>query len=201
MKMGGHNENLPTLFTAERRNAVKPKHRCNISVEQKGCRVIRYSACHHLIADLVYNLCDVNCLDMKSSVSSVSQWPSNSLASAYAMHVIQHSHVVNILPAYDRDNKLIPLERYRKDLAGAMVEIKFSLSHRIIPAGPERPGYDEYSANIINLRVLWNANMSIARSYKHFVFDYPIADGDTDDEEGAGKKLIGKKRKAERLGG
>lgn len=45
------------------------------------------------------------------------------------LEAIKGTHVVFPIPAYDTNDRLIDPEQYRKKLAGALVECRFSLSH------------------------------------------------------------------------
>jgi len=136
----------------------------------------------------VYAEADDQALDI-----STAHWPTNSRASAAALYDIRGTHRIRPLPAFDINGQVVQPGNYRQLLAGAVVQIKFTLMHRAISSSPETPGFDKFRASIIGINVLQSPTVSAARAYKHFNM-HPRLTDNTDDGE-ASKVNIGRKRK------
>ena len=79
-------------------------------------------------------------------------WPVSNSAAAAALEEMRGKYYVVPIPAYDMHGELIHPSFYRRRLEGALVALRFTLTHWSIGKGTN--GADVYSADIVNIRVL-----------------------------------------------
>jgi hypothetical protein len=84
----------------------------------------------------------------------LTNWPSNSDVAERALQELQNSHRVVPLAAYDLGGQLIHPNQYRQKLQGALVLVRFFLTHWFINARRGQSAIDTFSADVVTLRML-----------------------------------------------
>jgi len=84
----------------------------------------------------------------------IENWPADSAAIKAALVAMHNSHTVNPVPAYDRDGELILPQRYKASLRGAVVTVRFTLTHWSIGRRGDDSAVDVYVPNLHSMRVL-----------------------------------------------
>lgn len=96
---------------------------------------------------------------------TIEAWPVESEAARKELQAIKAAatHDIIPLPAYDVNGKLIRPQDYRHLLAGAVVEVHFTLTHWTIASRRGDPPADTYVADVQYMRVLVPAPPSLPR--------------------------------------
>lgn len=84
----------------------------------------------------------------------MANWPVFSPSARKELESMQGTHCVIPLPAYDIDGNLISPREYRAKLKGALVVMRFDLTHWTISAKQGRPATDTFVANIRRIDIL-----------------------------------------------
>ena len=106
------------------------------------------------------------------------------------------THKVSPLKAYDVDYDVIHPEDYRSKLAGALVEIIFTMTHWPEPNWVGIPTVDIYVADIVGIRVLAKPGEEIEGKLarKRRIPQMLTPDIDDNDKEKKKKKALGKRK-------
>ena len=70
------------------------------------------------------------------------------------MYEIRNTHRVIPPMVIDVDNRLIHPSKYRRELMGALVEVRFTMTHCVKTVYLDRPKVDEYFADIVSIRII-----------------------------------------------
>jgi len=97
---------------------------------------------------------DTEDTDDLPSAFKIENWPAYSDVVKAALAAMHTSHTVNPVLAYDIDEKLIVPQRYRTRLVGAVVIIRFTVTHWSFGRRVNDPAVDRYVANLVHMRVL-----------------------------------------------
>ena len=84
----------------------------------------------------------------------LADWPVIHPQAHEAKQDMIRTHRVVPLPAYDLQGNLIPPERYRNALAGALVRINFTISHWYISPTAIKDPTNSFVANVTAIRIL-----------------------------------------------
>ena len=80
----------------------------------------------------------------------IENWPTQSNAACEALKEMTHTHHVNYIEAFDMHGTLIFPTMYRRYLEGALVQVRFSMSHW----ADDSDETDSYASDIVSMRVL-----------------------------------------------
>jgi hypothetical protein len=78
----------------------------------------------------------------------IENWPVQNPATQVHLDAIKGTHIVNPIPAYDVEGRLILPTEYEHKLRGAIVRLEFRLTHWIVRR------HDFFSADVVRIRVL-----------------------------------------------
>ncbi|KAI5989036.1 hypothetical protein EDD15DRAFT_2286047 [Pisolithus albus] len=70
------------------------------------------------------------------------------------LYLLERTHKLRLLPAYDVNGHLIPPAAYQRSLENAVVELHFNLCHWPIASKAGAAAFDSYTADIVFIRVL-----------------------------------------------
>lgn len=85
---------------------------------------------------------------LTADVITLNKWPVRSDAAREALTEMDGKFYVIPIPAYDMHGELIDPDCYRRRLEGALVAVRFTLTHRSVNSR------DIYTADVENIRVL-----------------------------------------------
>ena len=96
----------------------------------------------------------------------MANWPVSSPSAKKELASMQGTHNVVPLPAYDSEGNLISPREYRSKLKGALVVMRFDLTHWSFPAREGRSAADTFVANIRRIDLL-EESLPISTTTKH----------------------------------
>jgi len=113
------------------------------------------------------------CLSHNHSLdfSRIENWPVTTDAACEELVTMFQTHSVNPIPAYNMHGYLIHPLSYRKQLAGATVELHFELSHWSMKGRNGEASCDTYAADIVAICVLAPPKPILVTLCKCKVFD------------------------------
>ncbi|KAJ3557086.1 hypothetical protein NM688_g1662 [Phlebia brevispora] len=100
---------------------------------------------------------------------TIAHWPVNPkhAQAVEQFHEIIGTHIVNFLPAFDRNGVLIEPAEYENALRGALVSVHFTISHWTITRRSGSEGNDTFTLDIQDISVIQPPAFSPARARKH----------------------------------
>jgi hypothetical protein len=99
-------------------------------------------------------------------VFHIANWPVFSPSAKKELESMLGTHTVVPLPAYDAEGNLISPREYRSKLKGALVAMRFDLTHWAFPARAGRPAADTFVANIRRIDMLEDP-VAVSTAAKH----------------------------------
>ncbi|EKM53753.1 uncharacterized protein PHACADRAFT_98432 [Phanerochaete carnosa HHB-10118-sp] len=101
-----------------------------------------------------------------AKILTLENWPVKSKAAAEQLEEMKGCYHAVLIPAYDMHGELIHSSFYRHRLEGALVAVRFTLTHWAIKNG-NSDGTDIYTADIVNIRVLAPPKPTLVTPRKH----------------------------------
>ncbi|KAJ7781799.1 hypothetical protein DFH07DRAFT_949496 [Mycena maculata] len=108
---------------------------------------------------------------------TIHHWPAASERAKQALVEMAHTHRVNYLQAFDATpkGKIIGPDAYKRELRGALAQVRFTLSHWDIRNKAPR---DVFNANIVHIRILAprvNASASPSKRPRNFTAEDTVS--------------------------
>ncbi|KAI6009203.1 hypothetical protein PISMIDRAFT_10215 [Pisolithus microcarpus 441] len=124
------------------------------STTNPSCFKIR----HKLFEQLEHDNTEHNVLEFPNAPESADFLPQNWSLSREEMreelYLLENTHRINPLPAYDISGHLIPPAAYQRSLENAIVELQFNLCHWPIASKAGTAAFDSYTADIVLICIL-----------------------------------------------
>ncbi|KAI6006908.1 hypothetical protein EDD15DRAFT_2394204 [Pisolithus albus] len=118
----------------------------------------RFKVRHKLFERLEHDDTDKNVLESSNAPECYDFLPQNWYLSREEtreeLYLLETTHKLRPLPAYDVDGHLIPPAAYQRSLENAVVELHSNLCHWPIASKAGAAAYDSYTADIVFIRVL-----------------------------------------------